>query len=433
MIERYSLSPMRELWTEEARFRRWVEVERAVARVQGDLGLIPDEASRAIVEGLDRVDIPRLIARAKEIEARIGHDVLSFVRALEEELGEAGRFVHFGLTSYDVVDTARSMAMRDALAILIDALDRLRAAVWEKAEQYKLTPMVGRTHGVHAEPITAGLKFLLWYAELSRDRERLLSAKEAISVGKISGSVGTYAHLSPEVERRVCSLLGLAPAPISNQALQRDRHAQVLTALAIVGGTLEKMATEIRNLHRTEIGELLEGKPHGSSSMPHKRNPSTCETISGLARLLRANALAALENMAVWHEQDLTRSSVERVVIPDSFLACHFMVHRMTEVMENLEVEEERMRENLGMTYGAIFSQALLLKLVERGMARWKAHELVAGLARRAQEEGVPLGELASRDPECSRFLSGEEISELTDIRYFLRWVEEIFGRLGAG
>jgi len=424
---------MRELWTEEARFRRWVEVERAVARVQGDLGLIPDEASRAIVEGLDRVDIPRLIARAKEIEARIGHDVLSFVRALEEELGEAGRFVHFGLTSYDVVDTARSMAMRDALAILIDALDRLRAAVWEKAEQYKLTPMVGRTHGVHAEPITAGLKFLLWYAELSRDRERLLSAKEAISVGKISGSVGTYAHLSPEVERRVCSLLGLAPAPISNQALQRDRHAQVLTALAIVGGTLEKMATEIRNLHRTEIGELLEGKPHGSSSMPHKRNPSTCETISGLARLLRANALAALENMAVWHEQDLTRSSVERVVIPDSFLACHFMVHRMTEVMENLEVEEERMRENLGMTYGAIFSQALLLKLVERGMARWKAHELVAGLARRAQEEGVPLGELASRDPECSHFLSGEEISELTDIRYFLRWVEEIFGRLGAG
>lgn len=433
MIERYSLPPMRELWTEEARFRRWVEVERAVARVQGDLGLIPDEASRAIVEGLDRVDIPRLIARAKEIEARIGHDVLSFVRALEEELGEAGRFVHFGLTSYDVVDTARSMAMRDALAILIDALDRLRAAVWEKAEQYKLTPMVGRTHGVHAEPITAGLKFLLWYAELSRDRERLLSAKEAISVGKISGSVGTYAHLSPEVERRVCSLLGLAPAPISNQALQRDRHAQVLTALAIVGGTLEKMATEIRNLHRTEIGELLEGKPHGSSSMPHKRNPSTCETISGLARLLRANALAALENMAVWHEQDLTRSSVERVVIPDSFLACHFMVHRMTEVMENLEVEEERMRENLGMTYGAIFSQALLLKLVERGMARWKAHELVAGLARRAQEEGVPLGELASRDPECSHFLSGEEISELTDIRYFLRWVEEIFGRLGAG
>ena len=433
MIERYSLPPMRELWTEEARFRRWVEVERAVARVQGDLGLIPNEASRAIVEGLDRVDIPRLIARAKEIEARIGHDVLSFVRALEEELGEAGRFVHFGLTSYDVVDTARSMAMRDALAILIDALDRLRAAVWEKAEQYKLTPMVGRTHGVHAEPITAGLKFLLWYAELSRDRERLLSAKEAISVGKISGSVGTYAHLSPEVERRVCSLLGLAPAPISNQALQRDRHAQVLTALAIVGGTLEKMATEIRNLHRTEIGELLEGKPHGSSSMPHKRNPSTCETISGLARLLRANALAALENMAVWHEQDLTRSSVERVVIPDSFLACHFMVHRMTEVMENLEVEEERMRENLGMTYGAIFSQALLLKLVERGMARWKAHELVAGLARRAQEEGVPLGELASRDPECSHFLSGEEISEFTDIRYFLRWVEEIFGRLGAG
>jgi len=433
VIERYSLPPMRELWTEEARFRRWVEVERAVARVQGDLGLIPDEASRAIVEGLDRVDIPRLIARAKEIEARIGHDVLSFVRALEEELGEAGRFVHFGLTSYDVVDTARSMAMRDALAILIDALDRLRAAVWEKAEQYKLTPMVGRTHGVHAEPITAGLKFLLWYAELSRDRERLLSAKEAISVGKISGSVGTYAHLSPEVERRVCSLLGLAPAPISNQALQRDRHAQVLTALAIVGGTLEKMATEIRNLHRTEIGELLEGKPHGSSSMPHKRNPSTCETISGLARLLRANALAALENMAVWHEQDLTRSSVERVVIPDSFLACHFMVHRMTEVMENLKVEEERMRENLGMTYGAIFSQALLLKLVERGMARWKAHELVAGLARRAQEEGVPLGELASRDPECSHFLSGEEISELTDIRYFLRWVEEIFGRLGAG
>jgi adenylosuccinate lyase len=429
MIERYSLPPMRELWAEEARFRRWIEVEGAVARAQGELGLIPEEAAQAIVEGLKQVDIPRLISQAKEIEAEIGHDVLSFVRALEEVLGDAGRYVHFGLTSYDVVDTARSMAMRDALDLLISALDELRGVVLRRAREHKLSPMVGRTHGVHAEPITLGLKFLLWYAELSRNRERLLSAKETISVGKISGSVGTYAHLTPEVERRVCDLLGLTPAPVSNQSLQRDRHAQVLTALAILGGTLEKMATEVRNLHRTEIGELREGRPHGSSSMPHKRNPSTCETVSGLARLLRTNALAALENMAVWHEQDLSRSSVERVVIPDSFLACHFMLRRMTEVMENLVVDEGRMQKNLELTRGAVYSQALMLALVARGMSRREAHELVGRLAMAAQRGEGTLRELALGDPECSRFLPREEILRITEPGYFLRWVEEIFAR----
>lgn len=429
MIERYSLSPMRELWTEEARFRRWIAVERAVAAAQGELGLIPGDVARAIDEGLARADVRRLIARSKEIEAKIGHDVLSFVRALEEELGEAGRYLHFGLTSYDVVDTARAMAMRDALGVLLASLEELREVVLVRAREHKKTPMVGRTHGVHAEPITLGLKFLLWYAELTRDRERLLSARETISVGKISGSVGTYAHLSPEVERKVCSRLGLSPAPVSNQALQRDRHAQVLCSLAILGGTLEKMATEIRNLHRTEIGELLEGKPHGSSSMPHKRNPSTCETISGLARLLRSYALAALENMAVWHEQDLTRSSVERVIIPDAFLICHFMLRRIREVMEDLVVDVERMRENLELTHGAIYSQALMLKLVERGMPRREAHELLARLSLRALEEGVPLRELALNDPAVSRHLSPAEIREATDPKYFLRWVEEIFRR----
>jgi adenylosuccinate lyase len=424
MIERYSLSPMRGLWTEEAKYQRWLEVELAVVDALAELGQIPSEAA-AVIHQRATIDIPR----AKEIEAEIGHDLLAFVRMLEEKVGPEGRYLHKGLTSYDVVDTALSLVMKRALEILLDELGQLLRVLKERALEHKTAVMVGRTHGMHAEPITFGLKLLLWHAELERGRERLEAALKTISVGKISGSVGTYAHVDPEVERRVCARLGLEPAPITNQALQRDRHAQVLTALAITAGTLEKMAVEIRNLHRTEIAEVREGSPHGSSSMPHKQNPSTSETISGLARIVRANALAALENMAVWHEQDLSRSSVERVIIPDSFLALHYMLVRMRGVIEHLQVDAERMRRNLELTKGAIFSQAVLLKLIEKGMGRAEAHELLRLKALEIERTGKHLKELLAEDERVLEYMSCEELDELFDLEYHLRHVEQLFSR----
>lgn len=428
MIERYSLSPMKELWTEEADYGRWLEVELAVVEAQAELGQIPPEAARVLRERLPGLTA-RDIQRAKEIEREIGHDVLAFVRMLEEKVGPEGRFLHRGLTSYDVVDTARSLAMARGLDLLLEELSGLADVVGRRAQEHKHTVMVGRTHGMHAEPLTFGLKLLLWYAELQRDRARLEAAREGIAVGKISGSVGTYAHVDPRVEELVCSRLGLKPAPITNQALQRDRHAQVLTALAITAGTLEKMATEIRNLHRTEIGEVREGHPHGSSSMPHKQNPSTSETLSGLARLVRANALAALENMSVWHEQDLTRSSVERVVIPDSFLTLHYMLVRMRGVMETLHVDVERMRRNVDLSQGAIFSQAVLLRLLDKGMSRKEAHELLRANALEGERSGRPLKELLQADERVRAYLSPQELEELFDLRYHLKHVDTIFSR----
>jgi len=425
MIERYSLSPMREIWSEEAKYKRWLEVELAVVEALAELGEIPREAASAIRRGAE-LDIKR----AKEIEAEIGHDLLAFVRMLEEKIGPEGRYLHKGLTSYDVVDTALSVAMKRSSEILLEELDSLLELLKRRAVEHKLTVMVGRTHGMHAEPITFGLKLLLWYAELKRSRERLSSAHKAISVGKISGSVGTYAHVDPEVERRVCRRLGLEPAPITSQALQRDRHAQLLTALAITAGTLEKMAVEIRNLHRTEISEVREGAPHGSSSMPHKQNPSTSETISGLARILRVNALAALENIAVWHEQDLSRSSVERIIIPDSFFALHYMLVRMRGVIEHLRVDTERMRQNLELTRGAIFSQAVLLRLIEKGMGRAEAHELLRAKAQEVEETGRHLKELLAEDERVLEYLSLKELDEIFDLSHCLRHVEQIFRRL---
>jgi len=424
MIERYSLSPMRELWTEEAKYERWLKVELAVVEAQAELGQIPQEAAREIQK---RAELD--ISRAKEIEAEIGHDLLAFVRSLEEKIGPAGRFLHKGLTSYDVVDTALSLAMRRGLEILREELAKLLEAVKKRALEHRETIMIGRTHGMHAEPTTFGLKLLLWYSELERDLKRLEAAQEAISVGKISGSVGTYANVDPQVEERVCKKLGLRPALVASQALQRDRHAQVLTALAITAGTVEKMAVEIRNLHRSEIGEVREGRPHGSSSMPHKQNPSASETISGLARIARVNALAALENMAVWHEQDLSRSSVERVIIPDSFLALHYMLRKMTEVVDHLHVNTRRMRENLGLSRGAIFSQAVLLKLIEKGMARAEAHELIREAALKIETTGKDLKELLSEDERVRAHLSPEELEQLFDLNYHLRHVGTIFAR----
>ena len=427
MIERYSLSPMKELWTEEAKYQRWLAVELAVVEAQAELGYIPQEAAQAIKERA-RLNI----TRAKEIESQIGHDLLAFVRALEESVGPEGRYIHRGLTSYDIEDTALGLAFRESLGILIEDAQRLAAALKRRALEHKRTLMIGRTHGMHAEPITFGLKLLIWYDEMGRNIQRLKDAQKLISVGKISGSVGTYAHVDPEVERRVCAKLGLTPASISNQIVQRDLHAQVLTTLAICAGTIEKIATEIRNLHRTEIAEVREGRPHGSSSMPHKQNPSTCETLTGLARVVRMNALAALENQTIWHEQDLTRSSVERIIYPDSFLALHYMLVKMTSVIEQLIVNAERMRQNLELSHGTVFSQALLLKLIDKGMARARAHELISDLASKALAEQKDFKSLVSAHPEIQKLLSSKELDELCDYAYHMKHVETIFARFAS-
>lgn len=422
MIERYSLSPMKELWTEEAKYQRWLQVELAVVEAQAELGQIPKEAADAI-----QAKAKLNVARAKEIEAQIGHDLLAFVRSLEESVGPEGRYIHRGLTSYDVEDTALGLAFKEALSILIEDAKKFLEILKRQACEYKRTLMAGRTHGMHAEPITFGLKLLVWYDELRRHLQQLELAQQLISVGKISGAVGTYANVSPEVERRVCQELGLTPAPISNQIVQRDLHAQVLTTLAICAGTIEKMATEIRNLHRTEIAEVREGRPHGSSSMPHKQNPSTCETLTGLSRVVRLNALAALENMTVWHEQDLTRSSVERIIFPDSFLATHYLLVKMADVIEHLQVNVARMRQNLELSRGTVFSQAVLLKLIDKGMARARAHELVGRLAGQALAEQKDFKALVARH----KLLTAQEIDELFDYEYHLKHVETIFARFG--
>jgi len=427
MIERYSLFPMRELWTEEAKYSRWLKVELTVVEAQVELGELPPEVAKTIRE---RAHIDgEAIRRAKEIEKEIKHDLLSFVRMLEEQVGPAGRFLHLGLTSSDVIDTAQALALRQGLEILIDELRELLSVVKRRADEHRYTLMVGRTHGVHAEPITFGLKLLNWHYELERDLDRLKQAQEVISYGKISGSVGTYAHLTPQVEELVCTKLGLKPARITNQIIQRDRYAHLLAALAILGAGLERIAVEIRNLSRTEIGEVREGAPHGSSSMPHKQNPIVSETVSGLARILRANLQAALEDIALWHERDISHSSVERIIIPASFLVAHWMLRKAREVIENLTVNKERMLKNLELTKGLIFSQAVLLKLIEKGLARHTAHDLLRQLALQAQEGEKDFKELLLEDEQVRRYLSPEEIEGLFDYGYYLRHVDQIFNR----
>lgn len=424
MIDRYARSPMKDLWTEKAKYGRWLEVELAVVEALAQLGQIPESSAQTIREKA-HVDLEA----AKRIEAEIGHDLLSFVRSLEAQVGSDGRYIHRGLTSYDVVDTGLSMALRDGLDILIDELDRALEILKRRAIEHKRTVMIGRTHGVHAEPMTFGLKLLNWYDELTRDRERLQRARSLSAIGKVSGSVGTYANVDPDVERRVCEQLKLEPARVSSQLLARDRHAEVLNTLAITAGTLERIATEIRNLSRTEIDELREGRPHGSSSMPHKQNPSNCETISGLARIVRANASAGLENMAVWGEQDLSRSSVERVVIPDSFQALHSMLSKMTSVLEHLQVNAERMRENVDMTRGAVFSQGVLLALVDAGMNRADAHERLSAAARESERTDQPLLNVLQRDDDVVDKIGSEQLTELFDVAYHAKHVETIFAR----
>jgi adenylosuccinate lyase len=419
---------MAEVWSDESRLARWLEVELAALDAWADLGAVPAEAVAEIRASAK----PPSPARVAELEQETHHDLAAFVDAVAETLGPAGRWFHYGLTSSDVVDTALSLQVRKAGELVLDGLDRALDAVLARAQQHRDDLCIGRTHGMHAEPTTFGAKLAVWAFELDRGRERLQHALEGMRVGKLSGAVGTYAATDPELERLACERLGLEPAPDSTQILQRDRHAELLAALALLASSLEKFATEIRHLARTEVGEVAEpfGRSQkGSSAMPHKRNPVVAERICGLARVVRANALVGLENVPLWHERDISHSSAERVVIPDSFLALDYMLDRFAWLVDGLVVRPERMRRNLDAGHGLFFSQRLLLALVESGIARAEAYRLVQRHALRAAEEEQDLPELVRQDDEIA---SRVDLDSIFDLNWYTRHLDAVFGRLTA-
>ncbi len=428
MIRRYTQPEMGAIWTEQRRYETWLEVELAAADAMAQAGLVPADAAREL-----HAKAAFDVARIEEIEQITQHDVIAFTTAVAEKVGPAARWLHFGLTSSDVVDTAQALQMRQACDLILKDIATLLDAVRLRAEEHRRTPMIGRTHGVHAEPMTFGLKLALWYAELQRDHERVQRAREVVAVGKISGAVGTFAHLDPSIEASVCARLGLQPAPVSSQIIQRDRHAELMSALAITGASLEKFALEIRGLQKTEIGEVEEpfGKGQkGSSAMPHKRNPVGCEQITGLARLLRGNAMAAFENVALWHERDISHSSVERVILPDSFIALDHMLRRFTRIVRGMVVYPERMKENLNRSRGVVFSGTVLLELARRGISREQAYEWVQRNAMRSFHEQKDFKSLLLGDPDLTRILSPAEIEKAFDLNDQLRNVDAIFDRV---
>ena len=428
MIPRYTHPEMGRIWSDQRKYETWLRVEVAAAEAMSRAGIVPAEAARDIRErGAFE------IARIEEIEEATQHDVIAFTTAVAERVGPSARWLHFGLTSSDVIDTAQALQMREACDLILAGLDRLMQAVHARAEEHRRTPMIGRTHGVHAEPMTFGLKLALWYAELARDAARMTRAREVIAVGKLSGAVGTFAHLPPSVERDVCQTLGLTPAPVASQVIQRDRHAELVSAMAITGSSLEKFALEIRGLQKTEIGEVEEpfGKGQkGSSAMPHKRNPIGCEQIVGLARLLRANASAAFENNALWHERDISHSSVERVILPDTFIALDHMLRRFTRIVTGMVVYPERMRENLERSRGAVFSGTVLLELARRGVSREQAYEWVQRNAMRAFQEQRDFKALLLADAEIVRVLSPPDIERAFDLNEQMKHVDHVFERV---
>ena len=431
MIARYSRPAMARVWSDESKLARWLEVELAALDGWASVGAVPDEAGREIRE---RAEAPTP-ERVAEIEERTQHDVAAFVDAVAEPLGPVGRWFHYGLTSSDVLDTALSLQIRDAGALILQGVERALAVVLEQAERHRGTLMMGRTHGVHAEPTTFGLKLAGWAFELDRDRGRVARALEGLRVGKLSGAVGSYAAIDPEVERLACERLGLEPAPSSTQILQRDRHAELLAALAVTAASLEKFALEIRHLARTEVREVEEpfGRGQkGSSAMPHKRNPIVAERICGLARVVRSAALVGFENVALWHERDISHSSAERVVVPDAFLALDYMLDRFAWLVEGLVVRPERMRRNLEASHGLFFSQRLLLALVESGLQRSEAYELVQRNAMRAWEEEQDFPTLARSDSAISAQLGAAALDAVFDLEAYTRHIDVVFDRLSA-
>jgi adenylosuccinate lyase len=434
MIARYTNPEMGAIWSDRRRYETWLEVELAAADATAEAGLIPMEAAAELRAAARHITLD--IARIEEIEKVTQHDVIAFTTAVAEQVGPAARWLHFGLTSSDVLDTAQAIQMREACALVIKNLGLLMEAVRARADEHRHTAMIGRTHGVHAEPMTFGLKLALWYSQLQRDLDRMLRARDSVSVGKLSGAVGTFAHLDPAIEARVCERLGLQAAPVSSQVIQRDRHAELLSAIAILGASLETFALEIRGLQKTEIGEVEEpfGKGQkGSSAMPHKRNPIGCEQIVGLARLLRANAMAAMENVALWHERDISHSSVERVILPDSFIALDHMLRRFTRIVRGMVVYPERMHENLQRSRGVMFSGTVLLELARRGLSREKAYEWVQRNAMRAFHEQRDFRDLLLADPDITSVLTAAEIDKAFDLHDQLRNVDAIMDRVFAG
>jgi adenylosuccinate lyase len=428
VIARYSRPAMARIWSDEGKLRAWLDVELAATAAWAELGVVPAEAARALQEGA----VPPAPERVAELEATLHHDTAAFVDAVAEHLGEEGRWFHYGLTSSDVVDTALSLQIRDAGALILEGIDAALTTVAVRAEEHRGTLQMGRTHGVHAEPTTFGLKLAGWAFELDRSRTRVTAALEGLRVGKLSGAVGTYAATDPELERIACERLGLEPAPTSTQVLQRDRHAELLAALAVVASSLDAFALELRHLARTEVAEVQEpfGKGQkGSSAMPHKRNPVVAERICGLARVVRANAQVGFENVALWHERDISHSSAERVVIPDSFLALDYMLDRFRWLMDGLVVRAERMRRNLESSHSLFFSQRVLLALVESGLPRDDAYRLVQRNAMRAWDEELDFRELVRGDDEIASRL---ELDAVFDLGAYTRHVDTVFSRLHA-
>ncbi|OPY80251.1 MAG: Adenylosuccinate lyase [Syntrophus sp. PtaU1.Bin005] len=431
MIPRYSRDRMTAIWTPENRYQTWLDIEILACEAMSQLGLIPPDSlehikSRAAFDS-DRID---------EIEKTTKHDVIAFLTSVTEKVGEDGRFIHMGMTSSDVLDTSFAVLLKQASDILIEDMDQLLETLKRKAFQHKDTVMIGRSHGIHAEPITFGLKMALWYAEMIRNRERLVRAREAVSAGKISGAVGTFSFIDPEVEAYVCRRLGLTPAPISSQIVQRDRHAEFFAVLAIIASSIDKYSQEIRLLQRTEVREAEEyfsPGQKGSSAMPHKRNPVLSENLSGLARLMRSYSLAALEDIPLWHERDISHSSVERVIGPDATILMDFMLGRFTGLVDKLVVYPERMLDNLNRTHGVIFSQMVLLSLIDKGMSREQGYALVQKNAMKAWQEGISFQQLLMQDDEVRSYLSEGELKDVFRIENFLKHVDFIFQRVFGG
>jgi len=428
MIERYTLPEMGALWSDQSKFQKWLEVEIAVCEVHAEMGTIPEGALEQI-EARASFSVDRI----NEIEKTTDHDLIAFTTNLAENIGEASRFVHYGLTSSDVVDTANALLLREACDILLKDIESLLDVLKRRAFEFKETPQIGRTHGIHAEPTSFGLTFALWYDEMRRNRERLRRAREAVAVGKISGAVGAFAHLDPVVEQKVCERLGLKPAPVSTQIIQRDRYAEYLSTLAIIASSLDKFALSIRHWQRTEVGEAQERFARGqkgSSAMPHKRNPIISERICGIARILRANSLVGLENVALWHERDISHSSAERVVLPDSSIALDYILHKATSLIEGLVVHPERMLENLQATKGLVFSGQLLLALTQKGVSRETAYEWVQRNAMKVWDENKNFQELLMNDADITAQLSAREIEHVFTLDTYLRNVGAIFDRV---
>ncbi len=430
MIARYMRPEMGRIWSEENKFRKWLEVELAATETLADSGVVPCEVAEKLRERA-RVDVERI----NEIEAKVRHDVIAFTIAVQETIGdpEAARWLHYGLTSNDVVDTAQALVVRDASRLIEKGVAQFGEILEKRAWEFKDTPEIGRTHGIHAEPITFGLKIANWYAENRRDAARFKIASQEMAVGKISGAVGTCAHLGPEIEHRICERLGLAAAPITSQVLERDRHAQYVAALAILAASLERVALEIRHLQRTEVREVEEpfgGEQRGSSAMPHKRNPVSSEQICGLARVVRANSQAAMENIALWHERDISHSSVERVVLPDSAILVDYMLDRMAQIVAHMKVFPARMMRNLEATQGLIFSGQLLQDLIERGAPREDSYKWVQAHAMAAWESESNFQDRVRGDPNIRKFLDEKALAYAFDLKRQLRAVDEIFRRV---